>query len=118
MVSLTYLDKKLSNYFGNSSMLRRYQKKLKSHDRKDLLSSKFSNKCKKGFPRNFRRSWIILKVNHKNLLDEHDHFFLSLHLHQVYFVSNIMWKLVGLTTLNILRTTRAMSMNCCIVNTP
>ena len=42
-------------------MLRTYQKKFKSHDRKDLLSSEFSDKCKKVFPRNFRRSWKILE---------------------------------------------------------
>ena len=55
----------LINYFDNSSMLTTYQKKKKkkkkkkkekkSHYRKDLLSSKFPDKCKKGFPRNFRR---------------------------------------------------------------
>ena len=41
------LDKMLINYFDNYSMLSIYQKK--SHDRKDLLSSKSSDKCKKGF---------------------------------------------------------------------
>ena len=30
-------------------------KKKKSHDRKDLLSSKLPDECKKGFPQNFRR---------------------------------------------------------------
>ena len=59
------MDKILSNYFGNTLMLRRYQKKkkkkIKSHDKKDLLSSKFSNKCKKGFLRNIRRTWKILE---------------------------------------------------------
>ena len=33
-------------------------------------------------------------------------------------MSNFMGKMVDLTTLSILRTTRAMSMNFCIVNTP
>ena len=51
---LDKLDKMLINYFDNSSMLSIYQKKiLKSHDGKDLLSSKFSDKCKKGFPAKF-----------------------------------------------------------------
>ena len=42
-------------------MLRIYQKELKNHDRKDLLSSKFSDKCEKGFTQNFGRSWKILE---------------------------------------------------------
>ena len=50
-------------------------------------------------------------VSYNNLLDEHDHCFLWLHLHQAYFVSNFMGKMDRLTALNILRTTRAMSMN-------
>ena len=54
LASFIYLDK--INYFGNYLMLRIYKKKLKSHDRRGLLSKKFSDKCKKGFPRNFRRS--------------------------------------------------------------
>ena len=58
------------------------------------------------------------KANHKNLLHEHDNFFLSPHLHQVYFALNIMWNGVALSTSNILRTTRAMPMNFCIFNTP
>ena len=54
----------LINYFDNSSMLTTYQKKKKkkekkkekkSHNINDILSSKFPDKCKKGFPRNFRR---------------------------------------------------------------
>ena len=49
MASLILLDKMLINYTGNSSMLRIYKKILKSHDRKDVLSSKLSDKCKKGF---------------------------------------------------------------------
>ena len=90
------------NYFGNSSMLSIQQKK-------------FSDKCKKGFPQNFRRSWKVLEVNHKVLLDDNGHVFLWLHLHQACFVSNFMEKVVGLTNLNILRTTRAIFMNLFIV---
>ena len=38
-------------------MLRIYKKRLKSHDRKDLLSSKFQINVK----RDIRRSWKILE---------------------------------------------------------
>ena len=52
----------LLDYFGNSSMLSMYQFFLKkSHDRKDLLSTKFSDKCRKDFPQNFRRPCKVLK---------------------------------------------------------
>ena len=47
------------NCFGYSSILKIYQQKLKSHDRKDLLSSKFLDKFKKGCKKvmeNFRKS--------------------------------------------------------------
>ena len=51
MVFLIKPDNMLINYFGNSSMLSIYQTFFeKKHDRKDLLSSKFSEKFKKGFP--------------------------------------------------------------------
>ena len=63
-----------------------------------------------GFPQNIRRS--------RKILEGHDHFFFWLYLHQACFVSNFMGKVVGLTTLNILRTTRAMLMNFDMVNTP
>ena len=50
----------LINDFVNSSVLSVNHKTfLKTHNRKDLLSSKLSGKCKKGFPRNFRRSSTI-----------------------------------------------------------
>ena len=51
-------------------MLRKYKKKLKSHDIKDLLSRKFSDKCKKD-REVLETHGKFLKVNHKNLLDEH-----------------------------------------------
>ena len=57
MASITSLNKMLINYFGNSKMLRIYKKRLKSHDRKDLLSSKFQINVK----RDIRRSWKILE---------------------------------------------------------
>ena len=56
-------------------------------------------------------------VNHKKLSDEHDHFFLLTLFTSGFFVSNVLRKVVDLTTLNILRTTRAMLMNFCIINT-
>ena len=42
------------------------KRKLKRHNRKDQLSSKFSGKCKKGFHQNFRRSWKILEDQPQN----------------------------------------------------
>ena len=57
-------------------------------------------------------------VNRKNLLDEHEHFFLGHYLRYACFVSNVLEKVVGLTNLNIWRTTEAMLMKFCIVNTP
>ena len=73
-------------------------------ERKDLLSSKFSDKCEKCLPRNFRRSWKILGQLQK-------------------FISGMICvkcrgEGVDLNTLNVLRTTRAMLMIFCIVNTP
>ena len=56
-------------------------------------------------------------VNHKKISDEHDHFFLLTLFTLGFFVSNVLRKVVDLTTLNILRTTRAMLMNFCIINT-
>ena len=47
------------NYFGYSSVLIIYDKQLKIHDGKDILSSKFLDKFKKGCKKimeNFRRS--------------------------------------------------------------
>ena len=40
------------------------------------------------------------------------------HLYQVCFVSDFMGTMVGVTILNILKITKAMLMNFCIVNTP
>ena len=71
--------------------------------RKNPLISKFPDKCKN---------------NHKNLLDEQDQFYLRPHLHQVWFASNVVGKVVDLITLTILRTKKTMLMNFCIVNTP
>ena len=51
-------------------------------------------------------------------MDEHDHFFPWPYFHEACFVSNVQEKVVDLTTLNIMRTTRVMSMKFCIVNTP
>ena len=56
-----------------------------------------------GFCRNFERSWSTKKTT----------LFRS-----GFFVSNILRKVVDLTILNILRTTRAMLINFCIINTP
>ena len=42
-------------------MLRPYQNMKESHDRKDLLSSKFSNKCKKCFRRRRGHAWKLLE---------------------------------------------------------
>ena len=68
-------------------MLSIYQKKfLKSHNRKDLLSSRFSDKCKKDFPQILASHGKFRKVN--RLLNVHGHFFLGPHLYQACFVSN------------------------------
>ena len=56
-------------------------------------------------------------VKHKSLLDKHDHFFLWHYLHQAWFVSNVPEKMVDLTALNILKTTRAVLINFCLVDT-
>ena len=56
-------------------------------------------------------------VNHKSLIDKRDYFFLWYYLHQACFVSNVLEKVVDLTNLNIFRTTRAMLMNFCLVDT-
>ena len=45
-------------------MLRKYKKKLKSYDIKDLLSRKFSDKCKKD-REVLETHGKFLKVNHK-----------------------------------------------------
>ena len=44
-------------------------------------------------------------VNHKNLFNKHDHFFLWPYLHEACSVSNVLEKVVDLTNLNILKTT-------------
>ena len=104
----------LINYFGwqffNVKHISNFFKK--SHNRKDLLSSKFSDKYKHDYAK-FKK----VMVNCKNLLDKLDHFFLWPYLHQECFVSNNLEKVVDLNTLNILITTRAMLMNVCLINT-
>ena len=56
----------LVNYFCTSSILSIQQKKkLKSHDRKNLLNSKFSGKSKKWFTRNFSMSRWTSKTHWK-----------------------------------------------------
>ena len=51
----------LINYFDNSSMFKHLSKYFQeSHDRNDLLSSKFSDKCKKRFRRRKGHEWKIL----------------------------------------------------------
>ena len=62
------LIKMLINYFHNSLMLSIYIKKIKSHDRKNLLSSKFSEKCKKSFSQNFK-SWKILEGQQQKFIE-------------------------------------------------
>ena len=56
-------------------------------------------------------------MNRKNFIDKQDHFFLWTYLHQACFVSNVLENQVDLNILNILGTTRVMSMNFCLVNT-
>ena len=89
-------------------------------------------KCRKCFLRNLRRLWATAKICWMNTLHKkwsfplktsffvlwHGDFFLWTHLHQACFVSNVLEKVVDLTTLNILRTTRVMLMNFCLINTP
>ena len=62
-----------------------------------------------GFRRNFRRSWSTAKIYRMKRP-----FFLLTLFTSGFFVSNTLRKVVDLTTLNILRTTRAMLMNYCI----
>ena len=50
---------------------------------------------------------IFWKLDRRTLPDENDHFYLWLHLHQVWFASNVVGKVVDLTILNILGTIRA-----------
>ena len=45
-------------------------------DRKNILTSRFSDKCKNGLRRRKEHTWKIVELNHKNLLDERDHFYL------------------------------------------
>ena len=114
----------LINYFSYSSILRIYVYIYiliyiyiyiiyiyKSHDRKDLLSSKFLDKCKKGCKKvmeNFRSSTIKIYWTNTTIVS----------IDPIYIRLALCGKMVGLTALNILRTTRAMSMNFCIVNIP
>ena len=81
------------------------------------MSSTFSDKCKKGY--SWRKAHAkSKKVNRKTLLDEHNRFYISITFTSGWFVSNVMGKMVHLTALNVLRTTRAMLINLCIVSTP
>ena len=97
---------------------------MKNHVRKDLLSSKFYDKCKEGYLGHFRMSWKILEGQpiywvYWNIywINTAIIFFWP-HLHQSCFMLNFIGRVVGLTTWNILRTTRDKLMNFCIVNTP
>ena len=62
---------------------------------------------KNGLLQSFWKNPVCSSVN---LSDEHDHFFFWPYLHWACFVSNILEKRVDLTTLNIMRITRAMLM--------
>lgn len=113
-------SKMLANYYGNSSMLSIYIFFVKSHDRKELSSSKILDKCKKSVSKgNFRKSWKILQGQPQKFIGWTRPFvFLWPHLHQPCFVSHFTGRNVGLTHLNIFRTARATLMNFCSVNTP
>ena len=97
------MDKILINYFGNSSVLNCLKIK-KSH--------------------NWKIYWVVSsQANVKRVSREfwegkHHYFFLWPYLHPICYVSNVLEKVIDLTTLNILRTTRAMLLNFCFVNTP
>ena len=99
-------------------MLSIYIKKIKNDIKERIywvVSFQKNVKRNSGEILGHEKSW---KVNRKNLLDEHGHFFLWLQLYQVFFVSNLMGKVFNGTILNILKITRAMLMNFCIANTP
>ena len=97
------------NDFSNSPVLSIYQGIFKKiHDRKNVLNSKFPYKCKNGFPLNFRRSWSTTKIYWLNTAIFPLILF-TLGLLCVKFLK----KVVDLTTLNILRTRRAMLMSFC-----
>ena len=78
---------------------------MKSHDRKGLLSSTFSDKCKKG-----SRSWNILKGQLQKFIGWTRPLFPLTPFTSGLLFSNFMGKILSMA--------RAMSMNFCIVNTP
>ena len=80
MTSLIQLDKMLINYFVNSWMLSIYIKKIKNDVKERIywvVSFQKNVKRNSGEILGHEKSW---KVNRKNLLDEHGHFFLWLQL--------------------------------------
>ena len=93
------------NYFGNSSILSISQKKA-------MIERIYWIESPQRNVKRVSRKKIL--VNRKDLLNERDHFFLCLCLHQACFVSNVLEKMVDLTTLNILRTARAILMIFCM----
>ena len=99
-------------------MLSIYQKCFKKAMIERIYRVKFFDKCKMGFRGNFRRSWSTKKIYRMNTITFFFFFFFGILFASGFFVSNAFRKVVDLTTLNILRTTRAMLLNFCIVNTP
>ena len=86
--------------------IQKKHKKNKSHDRNHLLNSKFSDKCKKRFPQNFRRSSSTTKIYWMSTNIS----FLWSYLHNTCFALNLVRKMLDLSALNAVRTTRALIM--------
>ena len=82
------------------------------------MSCKFSDKCKKGFPRNFGRSYKILKPQPQKFIWWTRSFLLLTPLTSGLLCVKFYGEGGRLNHFKHLRTTRAMLMNFCFFNTP
>ena len=68
----------------------------------------------KEYPTKFTK----IMVNCKNLLVQQGYFILKPYLPSTSFASNVLENVMGLTSLEVWRTTKAMFMSFCLVKTP